>query len=370
MPRRSPRTSRWPWPAGGIWLLALLLGSCTMHVLKPVGAYEHYQLPQAPDYSKPESWAALPTRRDSADVVPPGSGLRDRQATAAADVFFLHLTTRVTPQGWNAETGNGMMNRYTDEFSIRNQASAFNAAARVYAPRYRQAVLYSFFDSTANSRQALEVAYADVRAAFRYYLQHHNQGRPIILAGHSQGTYHAQRLLREFFETDPALRRRLVAAYLVGLKVGPRAFRTLRPCRDSLQTGCYVSWNTAEWGHDYAPYADATVVNPLTWTQDTSAVPAARNPGSVPLTFSRIDRHVADAKIHRGLLWVHAPGGPISYARFLLPGQGELRHSFHLVDYGLYYLSVRRNAVARVQAWRRARSPNTSRPATSTSRRR
>lgn len=342
----------------GVWLAALLLllGGCTMHVLKPLGSYENYQIPPAPDYSRPESWAALPTRLDSADAVPRGSGLHDAQAMARADVFFLHLTTRIVPQGWNADIGNALVNRFTDEYSIRNQASVFNAAARVYAPRYRQAVLYSFFDSTANSQQALEVAYTDVRAAFSYYLQHYNQGRPIIIAGHSQGTYHAQRLLREFFDADPILRKRLVAAYLVGLKVGPSAFRTLRPCRDSLQTGCYVSWNTAEWGHDYAPYTDAAVVNPLSWTRDTAAVPAARNPGSVPMSFGRIDRQLADAKIHRGLLWVHPTGEPISYVRFLLPGQGELRHSFHLVDYGLYYLSIRRNAVARVQAWFRTQA--------------
>jgi pimeloyl-ACP methyl ester carboxylesterase len=284
--------------------------------------------------------------------VPRHSGLRDQQSTATADVFFVHLTTLIRPKAWTADVHDAELNRFTEQFSIRKQASVFNAAGRIYAPRYRQAALYAFFDSTANGKQALELAYTDVRAAFEYYLKHHNQGRPIILAGHSQGTYHAQRLLREFFDRDPELRKRLVAAYLVGLKVDPSDYEVLRPCQDSLQTGCYVSWNTAEWGNDYPPYAGAVVVNPLSWTADTATVPAKLNRGSVPYSFDRIDAHIADAKVRDGVLWVHAPK-PAGYLRFYLPGRAELRHSFHIMDYGLYYLSVRRNAVARVQAWQR-----------------
>ncbi|AYA38522.1 DUF3089 domain-containing protein [Hymenobacter oligotrophus] len=340
----------------GAWLLLLAtaLGGC-IKVIKPPGEYARRAPAVAPDYSLPANWAALPTRRDSADAVPRNSGLRDGQATAPADVFFVHLTTLIQPKAWNGDLGDAQLNRFTDQFSIRKQASVFNAAGRVYAPRYRQAALYAFFDSTANGKQALALAYADVKAAFDYYLKHYNQGRPIILAGHSQGTYHAQRLLREFFDNDPELRKRLVAAYLVGLKVQPSSYRVIRPCQDSLQTGCYVSWNAAEWGIEYPPYAGATAVNPLTWTTDTARTPSSLNRGSVPYTFDRIDANIADAKVHDGILWVHPPK-PQGYVRFYLPGRAELRHSFHIVDYGLYYLSVRRNAVARVQAWQRLQS--------------
>lgn len=333
-------------------LLALLLtaGGC-IRLIRPLRSFEHYTPPPAPDYSRPENWAALPTRTDSADAVPAEGDLRPRPA-AGADVFFLHLTTRILPRGWNADLANRRVNRYTDRYSIRTQASVFNVAGRVYAPRYRQATLYSFFDSTANSHQALALAYSDVRAAFQYYLKHYNHGRPIILAGHSQGTFHARRLLREFFDRDPALRRRLVAAYLVGLNVDTTGYEVLRPCRDSLQTGCYVSWNAASWGHDYPPFAGALVTNPLTWRVDTVYAPASLNPGSVPLSLRRLDAYRYDAKAADGILWTH-PAGTRGYVRFVLPGKWELRHSFHLNDYGLYYLSTRRNALARLRAWQR-----------------
>ncbi|WP_400193553.1 DUF3089 domain-containing protein [Hymenobacter sp. B81] len=329
----------------------LLLTGC-LNLIKPRRDFQAYVPAAAPDYSRPENWAALPARADAADQVPTNTPLRDGQAQAAADVFFVHPTTLFKPQAWNADLADEQLNRFTDNSTIRKQASVFNAAGRIYAPRYRQATLMSFFDSTANGQRALELAYGDVRAAFQYYLDHHNQGRPIIVAGHSQGTHHARRLLREFFDQHPARQRQLVAAYLIGFDVPRSTYQVLQPCADSLQTGCYVSWNAAEWGYEFPPFRQAVVTNPLTWTLDTAAAPATLNLGGVPMSFDRIEPQVTDAKVHQGVLWLHPPktGG---YPRFLLPGQPLLRHSFHIADYGLYYLNLRRNAVARVQAWQR-----------------
>ncbi|MBC6696951.1 DUF3089 domain-containing protein [Hymenobacter sp. BT190] len=336
-------------PRLSVWLLPLLLVSC-IGIIRPRREFTTAQEPPVPDYTLPANWAALPTTRDSADAVPLNTNLRDQQATASADVFFVHLTTLILSKSWNADPANTSLNEFTDKLSIMRQASVFNAAGRIYAPHYRQATLYAFFDSTANGSRALELAYQDVKASFRYYLTHYNQGRPIILAGHSQGAYHARRLLQEFFDEDPKLRRQLVAAYLIGFEVRPERYKVLQPCQDSLQTSCYMSWNTAEWGYDYPPYHGAVVTNPLTWKTDTVTGPAVLNRGSVPSSFNRLDTTLTAAKIHNGVLWVHPPKAS-GYPRFLLPGRPELRHSFHLADYGLFYLNVRRNAVARVQAF-------------------
>ena len=339
-------------------LLLLPLSSC-LQLLRPPHDFAYYHPGAAPDYADGRNWAALPTRHDSSHAVPSQTRLRDQQATAEADVFFVHPTTYFWRGSWNADVANCRLNRYTDRSIIRKQATVFNAAARIYAPRYRQATLYSFFDSTAegSSRKALALAYADVREAFQYYLTHYNQGRPIIIAGHSQGTDHATRLLHEFFDNDPKLRRQLVAAYLIGFKVKPHEYQTIRPCQDSLETSCFITYNSVDTGNEFPPFRHFAVTNPLTWTTDTLLAPASLNRGGVGQRFKRIDPHVTDAKIHDGLLWITPPksGG---YPRFLLPGEFILRHSFHIADYSLFYMNLRENAQARVRAWQKVKARN------------
>lgn len=337
---------------GQLALLALVLSSC-LNVIKPGRDFAQYATPTAPDYAQSANWAALPTRHDSADAVPAHSGLRDQQATASVDVFFVHPTTYYRAGSWNADVADEKLNIFTDRSTIRKQATVFNNVGRIYAPRYRQATLFSFFDEkSANGKEALELAYSDVKAAFQYYLAHYNQGRPFIVAGHSQGTFHATRLLREMVDQDPKLRRQLVAAYLIGFNVKPTEYQVLQPCQDSTQTGCYVAWNSVEWGHDYPPFQGGVAVNPLTWRTDTIAAPASLNLGGTPYNFNKLDTAVADAKVHNGLIWLHTPK-PMGYPRFLLPGRPELRHSFHIADYALYYMNIRQNAAARVRAWKK-----------------
>jgi pimeloyl-ACP methyl ester carboxylesterase len=327
-------------------LSLLLLSACSIKMLAPRHEFKAYERPAAPDYSQAANWAALPTTRDSADIVPYKSALHSEQATAVADVFFIHRTTFIRRKNWNATPDHAV-----ERSSIRHQASVFNAAGRIYAPRYRQATLYSFFDEEdKNGEEAIAFAYADVKAAFEYYLKHYNHGRPIILAGHSQGTVHATRLLHDFFENDPQLRRQFVAAYLVGFPTKADEFTTIKPCPDSLATGCFVTWNAVSAGHEYVPYAHSVVTNPLTWTLDTLCAPASLNRGSVGWPFKKLDQHLTGAQVHNGLLWITPPGKP-SYMRFFLPGKPEFRHSFHLIDYGMFYVNVRENAQARVRAW-------------------
>jgi hypothetical protein len=156
----------------------------------------------ATDYAKQENWAALPTMQDNADWTP--KGLQNLQDSAKADVFFIHPTTDVTGFKGNAAIDDKSINRQTDNFPIKYQASVFNESCKVYAPRYQQAALNNFFSKNSErSQEAFDIAYKDVKAAFEYYLKNYNNGRPIIIAGHSQGSKHAQRLLREFFDGQP-----------------------------------------------------------------------------------------------------------------------------------------------------------------------
>ena len=110
--------------------------------------------PPAPDYSNLEHWAALPDREDAADLTP--EGINDGQADAAVDVFFVHPTTFLSSTGWNAPMGDLASGNWVDNAVMPGQASVFNGAARVYAPRYRQAQIYAFFALEDGGNDAFE----------------------------------------------------------------------------------------------------------------------------------------------------------------------------------------------------------------------
>ena len=119
---------------------------------------------------------------------------------------------------WNAPTNNTKLNKTTDEGSILNQASIFNGAGKVYAPRYRQAHIEAYYTKNKTaSKQAFKLAYMDVKSAFEFYLKEYNpineetrKRRPIIIASHSQGTNHATQLLKDYFD-GKELQKNLIA---------------------------------------------------------------------------------------------------------------------------------------------------------------
>lgn len=305
--------------------------------------------PPAPNYDSTANWAGLPQRRDPCDDVP--RGCTDKQKQAVVDVFFIHPTSytgRPTDSfEWNADLKNTGVNASTDKGSIRFQASIFNGSCRVFAPRYRQAHIYAFFTPNKSDYfAALDTAYGDVRRAFEWYLAHENKGRPVVIASHSQGTVHAQRLLREFFEQKP-LKKQLVAAYLVGMPVPADSLPDLKPCSSDTQTGCFVSWRsfqrltTPSW--QPANPASLVCVNPLSWKLDTVYVPKSENRGAVLNPFHRVLKQRCDAQVHEGYLWVSKPKFPGSR---LYKGT-----NYHVGDYNLFYMDVRFNVEVRINRY-------------------
>jgi hypothetical protein len=297
-----------------------------------------------PDYSDDRCWAALPEKNDGADLVPLDAPVADSQASADADVFFIHPTTCYDILRQNARIDDEKVNSLTDRTTIQKQASVFNGCCRIYAPRYRQASLYVSIDKK-NLALALDLAYGDIKKAFRFYLENCNGGRPIVIASHSQGTWHAVRLLKDFFEDDAGLRDLLVAAYLIGGPVHDGEFKNIPGCDSADQLGCYVTWNTVLSGCEPA-YKNCRSVNPLTWTRDTATAGAEMNIGGVPRTFDRIDRRLVGAKCApNGALWIDRP------AKRGYPGI----KNFHLCDYALFYMNLRQNVRLRVEKWKTVR---------------
>jgi hypothetical protein len=335
----------------------LLLLSATLFVsrcITPHRKFEAFTPPPVPDYSLETSWAALPWKKDSADALPSRT-LKDEQANAKVDVFYVHPTVYFKGKSWNADLSDEKTNHLVDKYPVRHQASLFNGSCRVFAPRYRQATYASFIDNSGNGRKALDTAYTDVKKAFRYYLDHFNQGRPFIIAGHSQGSYHAQRLLRDFIDNDPELRKRFVAAYLVGGTAARNMYANIPASDSASQTGCYIAWHSRRWNSPIPPRSDKSrywpgydnlenyyCINPLTWRCDTTYAPASLNHGSVPKTFDRIDVGIVDAKIsEQNIIWSHAPSRD-DYIK------GE---NYHVLDYNLFWMNFRENVELRVRTF-------------------
>ncbi len=318
--------------------------SCAPKYAKFVSSYQHPASSAEPDYGNLFYWAAHPYKHDPSDSVPRplvASTTKD----SVVDVFFLHPTTLTDKEdtAWNADINDARLNAKTDYSTILYQASAFNEC-RVFAPRYRQAHVRSYYTSdTVVARTALDLAYADIKKSFQYYLDHYNNGRPIIIAAHSQGSTHAQRLLKEFFEDKP-LKNRLVVAYILGMYIPNDYFKTIPLCKDSNQTGCIVGWRTYKNGYepDFVKKENNSgwVTNPLTWTIDSTQGTYAMNQGGVITDFNKLRVGIADAQIHDGVLWIHQPH---------IPGGFLLRmKNFHVGDINLYYVNIRNNVRQRI----------------------
>ena len=295
--------------------------------------------PSAPDYSKEKYWSALPFRKDAADNIPAGEQWIN-DSLKKADVFFIYPTVYVKGKTWNQDVDNAKQNKLVDNKPIKYQASVFNATCRVYAPRYRQARLNAFSDKE-NGLQALDFAYADVKRAFEYYLKHYNNGRPIIIASHSQGTYHARRLLQEFFDST-ALKKQLVAAYTVGFGFDEPMYKNLKPCNNATQTGCYVTWASFKTGYEpgTSPLYGTVCVNPVSWTRDTVAVDRSKSIGALLLNFNKEYSNVCTTQIHRQFLWVSVD----------LPFIRSFKN-LHIADYNLFWFDIRKNVKDRVDAF-------------------
>jgi len=217
----------------------------------------HSQTTTAPknDYSKPETWLCRPGRQDACatdmtTTIVPANGKLSIEKWAAdpkapIDCFYVYPTVSTDP------TPNSDMTANAEELGvIRAQAARFGSQCKVYAPLYRQVTLTALrafiAGQTVNIDRAL--AYNDVLDAWNYYLQHDNNGRGVVLIGHSQGSAVLTQLVKSEIDGKP-IQARIVSALLLGTNLAvPRgkdvggAFQSLPLCHSSKQTGCVVTY--------------------------------------------------------------------------------------------------------------------------------
>ena len=210
------------------------------------------------DYSDPKTWLCRPGLTGPADAcavdldttIVKADGSLTREAFKAAsnpsiDCFYVYPTVSMDPGG------NSDMNPGPEEMGVvRQQFARFASQCRVFAPMYRQATLTALRAATTGSPIQVDRAlgYNDVVDAWNYYLQHDNNGRGVVLVGHSQGSGVLTQLMRNEIDGKP-VQPRLVSAMLLGTSLPvPKgkdvggAFKSIPVCRSASQTGCVIAY--------------------------------------------------------------------------------------------------------------------------------
>jgi hypothetical protein len=165
---------------------------------------------------------------------------------APVDCFYVYPTVSFDP-GPNSDTD---ISSGEERFTVANQVAPLGTGCRVFAPVYRQVPLAGI-GRAGSSAEAWTIAYGDVLDAWHHYLANDNDGRGVVLVGHSQGAGHLARLLSDEIDDDPELRALLVSAYLSGTSIQVAAGRDVGGafdhvllCRADEQVGCVVTWST------------------------------------------------------------------------------------------------------------------------------
>jgi len=299
----------------------------------------------AVDYSKSENWLSLPSSVDK-----------------KVDVFYLYPTSfqkLSTAEDNICAIDNPVMRKYS-KLAFERQATAFENTANIYAPYYRQAdAAYCLSLSLPEQAKVLgDIPKSQTFAAFDYYIKNHNNGRPFILAGHSQGSNLLVYLLSEYMKENPKVYERMIAAYVIGYSVTADYLAKnphLKFAQGADDTGVIISYNTEAptvEGNNPVVLPGAIAINPISWTREETLAKASENLGSIVLKpngeiESKDVKNYADAQVSKSkgvLICSTADVNKLSPGNKVF-GKGV----YHSFDYPFYYNNIRENAAVRTQ---------------------
>ncbi len=332
--------------------------------------------PAAPNYAQADAWAVRPSKA-TPDADPPDG------AAPTPAVFFVHPSTFWGVSAWNAPLDQPHAVRRLDHWALPTFAGPFLEVAPVWAPRYRQASLYSFLTHHYDARRARALAYEDVAQAFRAFLAAIPKDQPIVIAGVEQGGLHALGLLQHRARSR-AVRRRLVAAYVIeqatplDLFNGPIA--PIAPCAEPDAVGCVVAWGAEReedpreirrfrrrsmaWDADGRLEATADrallCVNPVLGAATEDFVSRRNHRGAVNasgFSLEALARHAAppaaaaqtSAQCRDGVLLVDEPRAPTLRERWRWGGR------FKPPSTNLFYADIKADVARRMAAFAAAR---------------
>ena len=301
------------------------------------------------DYSKPENWAYFDAETEGRD----------------ADVFFICPSV----YGGSDDACNmSLSDQETKESffgAINMEKGIYDQNSRFFAPYYRQIGLNVYEMPEEDREPYLEIAYEDVKDAFEYYWETCNDGRPIILAGFSQGADMCLRLMKDFFAQDDRMEQ-LVACYAIGWRVTEddlQEFPHLKMASGESDTGVIVSFNSeAETVTDslMIPAGTRTLaINPLNWKTDSTFADQSLNKGACFTDYSGSilteipELTGAYLDPIRGALKV-PDVSPADYPAGLSIFTDGI---YHLYDYQFFYRNLQENVQTRIRTYMQQQNP-------------
>lgn len=302
------------------------------------------------DYSDMDNWLVFPkiTKDVDAFYIYSTSYIESSFEEGAPDYARLH----------NLE----MMLRATGEYETN--ASVFEESCNVFVPLYRQAGI-KYAAEVAEKTGSLDTAiaglsYTDIKAALDFFFENCNNGRPFIIAGHSQGSAMVRYVLKNYFSEHPDYYKRMVAAYPIGFSITKddlEAYPYLKFAEGADDTSVIISYNTEgpknveENANNKVVLPGAISINPLNWKRDETYAPASENLGSIELNAETGEREIVDlgvdaqVNVARGVIVTTTTAPVTDMPDYFGPA------SFHENDYSFFYNNLKDNVAKRIAAY-------------------
>ena len=335
------------------WMLAAIL-ICGTSVFTACTSSEDNSVPvteKMTDYSDKDNWLSFP------------------KITKDIDAFYIYSTSYIE-SSFEEDAPNfaplhnlEMMIRASGEYETN--ASVFEESCNVFVPWYRQMGI-KYAAEVQKKTGSLDAGlaglpYTDIKAALDYFFEKCNNGRPFIIAAHSQGSALLKYVLKNYFKEHQDYYKRMVAAYPIGFSITKKDLEDypyLKFATGESDTGVIISYNTEgpknveENAHNVVVLPGAISINPLNWKRDETYAPASMNKGSLVLNQETGAREFVDlgvdaqVNLARGVIVTNTTAPVTDMPDYFGPA------SFHENDYSFFYKNLQENVAKRIAAYK------------------
>ena len=307
----------------------------------------------ATDYSDEEHWLSLP------------------EITKDVDAFYIYSTSYIESSfeegapDYAPLDNPEMIMRALGEYETN--ASVFEESCNVFVPWYRQMGI-KYASEVQKKTGSLDAGlaglpYTDMKAALDYFFEKCNNGRPFIIAAHSQGSALLKYVLKNYFKEHQDYYKRMVAAYPIGFSITKddlEQYPYLKFAEGESDAGVIISYNTEgpknveENANNKVVLPGAISINPLNWKRDETYAPASDNKGSIVLEkdgdtpVRKIVKLDVDAQVNlaRGVIVTTTKEPVTNMPEFFGPA------SFHENDYSFFYNNIKENVAKRIATYK------------------